>query len=179
MIRQIAAKRYAEGIFNLARSADKLEEWADNVQQISAILSDPQVQVLLQSNRMSLEDKLALGDRLFAGMGPQALNLARLLIAKGRTGLAPQITEIYQEMVDEASGIAHATVTTAVDLSDDEKALVTRRLEEISGKRVVLQTRVDSEILGGLVARLGDTLIDGSTMSKLTAMKRQLEGARL
>ena len=179
MIREIAAKRYAEGIFELARSQNRLDEWSANLQTISSVLADVQVIGLLQSSRMSLADKIALAERLFQGLDAQALNLVKLLISKGRVRLAPQIAEAYQEMVDETKGIVHATVTTAVPLSDEERDMVARRLQEVSSKQVVLQTEVDEEIIGGLVARMGDTLIDGSTKSKLAALKQQLEGARL
>ncbi|HZP26042.1 MAG TPA: F0F1 ATP synthase subunit delta [Dehalococcoidia bacterium] len=178
MIREIAAKRYAEGIFELARSQNKLDEWSASLQTIAGVLSDAQVMGLLQSSRMSHSDKLSLVERLFQGMDEQPLNLVRLLVSKGRTRLAPQIAEAYQEMVDETKGIVHATVTTAVPLSDEERDMVTRKLQELSDKEVILQTEVDENIIGGLVARMGDTLIDGSTRSKLATLKQQLEGSR-
>ncbi|HXG36030.1 MAG TPA: ATP synthase F1 subunit delta [Dehalococcoidia bacterium] len=177
MIRQIAAKRYAEGVLELARSQDKLEEWSELLQLISRILGDPQVASLMASARISTTNKISLAERLFEGLDPLALNLVRLLVSKGRGALAPEIAEAYQEMVDEERGIAHATVTTAVPLSAEEEQMVARRLAEISGKQVVLQTRVDENIIGGLVARVGDRLIDGSTKSRLQSLKRKLEGA--
>ena len=106
------------------------------------------------------------------------LNLARILVHRGRTALAAQIAEAFQELADAARGIAHAEVTTAVPLSEGEAKAVAEKLAEITGKQVVVQTRVDEGIIGGLVARIGDRLIDGSTRSRLAALRCRLQEAR-
>jgi F-type H+-transporting ATPase subunit delta len=72
--------------------------------------------------------------------------------------------------------MAQATVLTAVPLSEDERQAVVRRLQELTGKEIVLETQVDPEILGGLVARVGDRLIDGSTRSQLLKLRSRLAG---
>jgi F-type H+-transporting ATPase subunit delta len=124
------------------------------------------------------DDKQKLVEDALAGADPLVLSLAHLLLRRGRTALGPQIAEAYQEMLDEAKGIAHALVASAVPLSQEDIAAVVRRLSEITGREVVVETLVDESILGGLVVRIGDRLIDGSTQSKLEALKRQLSGAR-
>jgi F-type H+-transporting ATPase subunit delta len=101
----------------------------------------------------------------------------RLLGSKGRLELLPQIAEAFQEFVDERRGIAHARVVTAVPLNDDEQRALAERLSQLTGKTVDLRLYHDESILGGLVARIGDRLIDGSTKSKLIALKRRLAGA--
>lgn len=178
MIRDIAAKRYAEAAFEIAHDSDKLEEWRDGLSLIATVLSDPQVAAVLDSARVATRDKLRLVEDILAGLDPLILNLARLLVAKGRHGIAAQVAEAYQELLDAHRGIAHALVTTAVALSEEERQAVTRRLAEISGKQVVVETEVNPEIIGGLVARIGDRLIDGSTRSKLLALRRELQEAR-
>jgi len=100
-------------------------------------------------------------------------------LRRGKTALAPQIAEAFQELVDQANGISHAMVTSAVPLSDEDLKAVERRLREITGGAVTVEMRVDESILGGLVVRIGDRLIDGSTMSRLRALKRQLTGAHI
>jgi F-type H+-transporting ATPase subunit delta len=79
-------------------------------------------------------------------------------------------------MLDDRRGIAHATVTTAVALSDEERRAVTGKLSSITGKQVDITSVVDESIIGGVVARIGDQLIDGSTRTRLLALKRRLEG---
>ena len=106
------------------------------------------------------------------------LNLAFILLRRGRTSLAPGIAEAYQDLLDEARGVSHATVTTAVPLTDEELEVVKKKLAEIAGGEVVVETKVDEEILGGVVVRIGDRLIDGSTRNRLLELKQQLAGVR-
>jgi F-type H+-transporting ATPase subunit delta len=80
----------------------------------------------------------------------------------------------YGRLVDEHRGIAHAEVATAVPLEPEEKDKLVRRLGDLVGREIVLTTRVDPAIIGGLVARVGDKLIDGSTKSRLLALRESL-----
>ena len=178
MIQQIAAKRYAEAALLLARESGNEEAWSAGLQTMSALFGDPQARAVLENARVPLADKLKLVEAALAGVDPLVLNLARLLLRRRRTTLGPQIAEAFQELLDEERGISHAVVTTAVPLSEEDVKAVTRRLSELTGRQVIVETRVDEGLLGGLVARIGDRLIDGSTRSRLAALKRQLEGAR-
>ena len=99
------------------------------------------------------------------------------MASKGRLALLPQIAERFQTLLDDHRGIAHAHVLTAVEMSEEERQALARRLSEITRKEVQIEAYKAPEILGGLVARIGDTLIDGSTRSKLLALRRQLAGA--
>jgi len=179
VIREVAAKRYAEAILQIAGEAKRLVAWAADLQTIAAVLSHPQVAAMLESARMPTTRKTELVESLLRELDPLALNLARLLVRRGRVALAPQIAEAYQEMIDDERGVVHASVVTAVPLSDEEKQAVGRKLEEISGKQVAVTTETDPDIVGGLVARLGDRLIDGSTRTRLRDLKRRLEGTRI
>ena len=178
MIRQIAARRYAEAAFQIAREQKSEERWSGGLELMAALFSDPQAQAIMADARIALAEKLGLAERTLADADPLVLNLARLLVQRGRTNLGPEIAQAFQELLDEQKGIAHALVTTAVLLSDDERKAVAEKLGEITGRQVAVETRVDDSIIGGLVARIGDRLIDGSTRSKLQALKRQLREAR-
>lgn len=178
MIRQVAAKRYAEAAYQLAREQGTVEAWSAALELMAAAFADPEMTAVMDSPRLPSAAKLALIERTLAGIDPLALNLVRLLVIKGRTYLVPQIAEAFRERMDEERGIAHAQVVTAVPLSEAEKAAIAARLKEITGKQVVLEAEVDESIVGGLVARIGDRLIDGSTKSRLLALKKQLQEAR-
>ncbi len=178
MIREIAARRYAEAAFQIAREQGTEERWSEGMSLMAAVFSDPEVGAVMQEARISTADKMRLAERALEGVDPLVLNMARLLVHRGRTALAPQIAEALRELVDAERGIAHAVVTTAVPLSEGEAAAVAERLSEIADKQVVIETQVDEGIIGGLVARIGDKLIDGSTRSQLLALKRRLAEAR-
>ena len=178
MIREIAARRYGEAAFQIARDGGTEERWSEGLSLMAAVFSDSEIAALMQEARISTADKMGLAEKALAGVDPLVLNLARLLVHRGRTALASQIAEAFQELVDAERGIAHALVTTAVPLSDDETRAVAEKLSEISDQQVVVETQVDERIIGGLVARIGDKLIDGSTRSRLLALKRRLREAR-
>jgi F-type H+-transporting ATPase subunit delta len=124
------------------------------------------------------KEKQALVKKALEGVEKEVLSLALILLRRGRTSLAPGIADAYQELLDEARGVSHATVTTAVPLTDEELEVVKKKLAEIAGGEVVVETKVDEEILGGVVVRIGDRLIDGSTRNRLLALKQQLAGVR-
>ena len=108
---------------------------------------------------------------------PLALNLAKLLIAKGRSLEARYVAISFGEMVDEREGLAHARVTTAVELTPAQVTAISDRLGRALNKRVETTTVVDPSILGGLVVRVGDQMVDGSIRSRLKALRRELQGA--
>jgi len=178
VIREIAARRYGEAAFQIARDGGTEERWSKGLSLMAAVFSDSEIGALMQEARISSADKMGLAEKALAGVDPLVLNLARLLVHRGRTALASQIAEAFQELADAERGIAHALVTTAVPLSDDETKAVAEKLSEISDKQVMVETQVDEGIIGGLVARIGDKLIDGSTRSRLMALKRRLREAR-
>ena len=176
MIRDTAAKRYARAAFEVALDHRALDRWSDDLQLIAAVADDAEALAFLGNTKVPLVQRYRLLESTLKGIDPLAMNLARLLVAKGRAGLAPQIAEAYLGLVDEHRGIAHATVVTAVPLSDTERKAVESRLGEVSGKQVIAHLEVDPEIVGGLVARIGDKVIDGSTHGKLLALRQSLAG---
>ena len=178
MIREIAARRYAEAAFEIATEAGTEDRWSEGLALVAAAFSNPEMAAVMQEARISTADKISIAEKTLASVDPLTLNLVRLLVLRGRTSLAAQIAEAFQELADDRRGIAHAEVTTAVPLSEGEAKAVAEKLGEITGKQVAVRARVDEAIIGGLVARIGDKLIDGSTRSRLAALKRRLQEAR-
>jgi F-type H+-transporting ATPase subunit delta len=176
MIRDTVAKRYAQAAFEIARGRDSLEEWADDLALVAQVMADPQAAAVLSSTKVALADRYRLLEAILPEIDPLVMNLARLLVAKGRVGVASQVAEAYRDLVDEHSGVAHARVVTAVPLDDAERRAVEDRLSQVTGKKVVAHLEVEPAIVGGLVARVGDRLIDGSTRSKLLALKGAMRG---
>lgn len=177
-----SAKRYAEAVFSIAAESGSLVAWSGDLRTVADFAGEADVARLLASARMPRAEKLRLLQAGLAGqVSPLAMNLVRLLTERGKLGLARQIQAAFQEMADARAGIAHATVTTAVPLSDEERAAVAAKLSELSGKRVDVTPVVDPAIIGGIIARIGDELIDASTRTRLVALKRRIEagaGAR-
>jgi F-type H+-transporting ATPase subunit delta len=173
--RSPSARRYAEAIFEIAMENESFVQWSGDLQTIADFVSEADVAGLLASNRVPREEKMRLlGAGLEQEISALAMNLVRILEDKSKLHLSRDIQVIFQEKVDDARGIAHAVVTTAVPLSDDERNAIAAKLSSVTGKQVDITPVVDEAIIGGLIARIGDQLIDGSTRTKLLALKRQL-----
>jgi F-type H+-transporting ATPase subunit delta len=172
------ARRYAEAVFSLATESSAVDAWARDLQTAADFATEADVARVLQSNRVPAAEKLRL---MSAGVerhvSPLAMNLVKLLASRGKLHLLPDIQRAFQGYADERSGIAHATVTTAVALQPDEREAVAARLSQLTGKRVDVTPIVDESIIGGVVARIGDQLIDGSTRTRLVALKRRIAAA--
>jgi F-type H+-transporting ATPase subunit delta len=176
--RTASARRYAEAVFEIASETGSFDAWSNDLRTVAEFVVEPDVARILASGKVPRSEKLRLLSAALEGRtGPLGWNLVQLLEQRGKTDLAPEIERLFRERVDDARGIAHAVVTTAVPLSHEERQLVTSRLSTLTGKQVEVRPVVDEAIIGGMVARIGDELIDGSTRSRLVALKRRLEGA--
>jgi F-type H+-transporting ATPase subunit delta len=174
---ETAAKRYAQAAFELASRDKDIESWAASIDAIAEFMSEADIKRVLENTRVSQETKLQL---IGAGLGDlprMPLNLARLLVRKGRTNLAGDIAAAFRQLVDDESGIAHVYARTAVPIDEAELAALTTRLRDRTGKNVVLETEVDPSLLGGIVIQIGDQLVDASTRARLQALRGSLVGA--
>jgi F-type H+-transporting ATPase subunit delta len=171
------ARRYAEAVYAIAGDTGTYDQWRADLHSIATLVQIPDVAAFLRSTRPSDADKRTLIQRSL-DVAPLAMNLALLLLKRGRLHLAPQIARLYDAMLDRANGIEHARVVTAVPLGDEERQAIADRLRVLTGAREVqIETEVDPSIIGGMIARIGDRLIDGSTRTRLLQLKRTLEGA--
>src|SRR5258708_7360638 len=134
---ELAAKRYGLAVFELASQSGDLQGWADALSRIAAFLSQRDQAAVFENTRVPRETKHQLVDAGLNDLPPLALNLAHLLVNKGRTALAPQIAEHYGTLVEGRRGIEHAQVTTAVTLSDPERESIAARLRQTSGAQVI------------------------------------------
>jgi F-type H+-transporting ATPase subunit delta len=170
-----AAKRYAEAVFAIARDSDAFDAWQQALDAMTQLVTDEQGRVFFESPKVGKEQKRAVAERFLGQRVPAtALNLARLLIERDRFAEVDRIAAAYAELVREHRGIAVADVTTAVPLDEVATERVRQRLGDLVGKRVELRTQVDPSIMGGIVARVGDYLIDGSVRGRLQQLRARL-----
>ena len=177
MARGASARRYSQAVFEIALEQNELEAWKADLNQIAAVLVDPELVSLLESPKLPFSHKDELLSERLKGVRPLALNLARILVTKGRLRLAGQIAVGYEQLVDAYYGIEHAEVTTAILLDDVDKETLASHLGTLVGKRLTLEIRVDPLILGGVSVRLGNKLIDGSTRARLESLRQSLTKA--
>lgn len=172
--RDVAGRRYAAAVLEIAREERNLDAWAEAVEALGALTAQPAFVAALQGDGMTDERFQAIVQRVLPGATPTQLNLFRLLRRKSRLALGPSIASFFQELLDEERGLARAVVTTAVELDGERRAQLERRLGAQTGRQVSVVTRVDPAILGGLMVRIGDRLLDGSTRTRLRQLRTQL-----
>jgi F-type H+-transporting ATPase subunit delta len=172
------ARRYAEAVFDLASEGSSYDQWQADLNDLAAVVSDRQVIGILENAKTPMSRRMGLLDQALAQLSPMARNLTRLLLQRGRLAVLPEIAAMYGEMLDMHRGVVRAEVTTAVPLTDEDRQAVVDRLRALTGAvDIRLQSEVDPRIIGGVVLRVGDRLIDGSTRSRLVQLKRQLAGS--
>ncbi len=168
------ARRYARALFEIAETDQDFDGWLRDLRSIQTVLEDPTVSAFLENPAIATEQKLRLIDHALGDIGTKPRNFVYVLVENGRTGLIGDVVAAFSELLDRRRGLVHARVTTAVHLNEEETDYLTRRLEELTGRRVVLSTSVDPSILGGFVARIGDQLIDASVRGRLNALRESL-----
>lgn len=175
-----AARRYAQAAFEIAERDDTIPAWHEQLELAAAVVADERVARLVDSPAILLvERERMLEEALGAHLAPPPLNLVRLLVRRGRASLLPQVAREFHRLANRREGIVEATVTSAVPLSEAELAAVRASLEAVTGARVALASEVDEGVIGGLVARVGDRLIDSSVRGRLQRLRDQLvAGAR-
>ncbi len=176
MARKAYARRYSQAVFEIALEAKKLDRWQSDLKKIISVVGDAAFLALLESPKFHFEDKVRLLSERLEGINPRALNLVQLLLIRGRLGMLGDIADEYQRLLDSYRGIEQAEVITAIPLDDEDKLKLAEHLSAIVGKKIVLKTEVDSSLIGGVIARIGGKLLDGSTHGKLLALKRELAG---
>lgn len=169
-----AAKRYAQAVFDLAKERGTLDAWQADLDALAQAMSDPLAAVFFADPAVAEERKRAVLDTALAGSQPEARKLARLLLERNRLAEAPRIADLYRDLVRDERGIAVAEVTTADPLPPGAEAMVRERLQALVGKQIELRPAVDPSIIGGLVARVGDRVIDGSVVSQLRKLRARL-----
>jgi F-type H+-transporting ATPase subunit delta len=175
-LRGAAARRYAQAVFDLARDNKTLDKWLSDLQTLNRLFGTPAaVRVLEDPDLKESDQQRILGEQLpDNAVGDLARNLLLLLVKRKRLALLPRILEAYQELYNKEKGIVIAQVTSAIPLDEAHRKRVAEELSKVTGKSVQLDLRQDPSILGGLVARIGDELIDASVATRLADLSERL-----
>lgn len=176
MPKKFNARRYAQAVLEIALENNELERWRDDLANVAEALSDGTFLAVLESPKIKFEDKSRLLKQGLGGISPLALNLVMMLVARGHVNMMPEVAAEYRHLLDDYRGIESAAVVTAIPLNKAEEEHLAQELGGMTGKKVQVKSSVDPLILGGIVARVGGKLLDGSTRSKLLALKKELVG---
>ena len=169
------ARRYAQAAFELAREHNNLDRWEDDLARAGEVLGDSDVMGFLDAPQVSDSAKLDGIGKLLTDVEVMVRNTVNLMTVNRDITKFPVMHRVFGEMADEHRGIARAKVTTAVPLDDNCRGKLAAGLAKLVGRdEVIITESVDPEIIGGVVARVGDRLIDGSTRTQLQAMRDSL-----
>jgi F-type H+-transporting ATPase subunit delta len=169
------ARPYAEAAFRLAREKNALPAWSQMLRLVGAVVADPQMAGALDNPKLTAGNKESLvlsvcGDKLDS----LGRNFVRVLVESDRVTLLPQIAALFEDLKNDAEGVAQATIASAFALSDAQVAELKAALEKRFGKRIEATVSVDPSLIGGARVTVGDTVIDGSVQAQLEAMANQL-----
>lgn len=172
------AGRYAQALFDLVKESGGVDALASQVDDLAAALDDSaEFRDMIASPILSREEQAAAIGALAAKMGlSDALgNTLRLMARNRRLLTLPQFVARLQALIAEERGETTAEVTSAQELSAEQKKRLTETLARSSGKKVKLNTRVDEGLIGGMIVKLGSQMIDSSIRSKLSSLQNSMK----
>jgi len=170
------ARRYAQAYFELAEEAGAIQAWRADLSRAVATVSGDAVERALTNPRLRRAQRERSAGELLDGVSEPARNLMRLLISRGRLRLAPTVLAEFDRLADADAGVVRAEVTTAVHVDDATKTGIISRIRRRLGESVQVEVRQDPSIMGGLVIRIGDRVIDNSVRTHLQQLHAAVAG---
>lgn len=163
------AKRYAKALFELAKEHGIVDEVEQDINAVWAQLqSEKDLLKLLSHPMIPMSEKVRLLHRYFeGGIGELAMRFAELLLRRGRINQLGHIVSIFKELADEWRGVLHVEVKSAIELTEGEIERIREWASRMWNKRIIIRTQVDEDIIGGLVIKVGDKLLDLSIKGAL------------
>ena len=174
MTKKVHAQRYAQAVFEIALETKELDRWQSDLQRIASLAEDDTLVAFLESPKIQFDDKAKLLSEQLKDVNSLVLNLVYLLAARGILRSLGDISNDYQQLLNSYRGIETAEVFTATDLDEKDKQKLAEHLSDIVDKKVTLKTEVEPRLIGGVIAKIGGKLLDGSTRSKLDALRKEL-----
>ncbi len=170
------AKKYAVAMFEVAQDDNKLVEYGEQLEEIRQLfVNQPILKAYMSNPQIQPKAKKELLNKVFGSDIEKSIhNFIFLLIDKRRIALIEEIVGEYQALSNEVRNIVVAHVTTASTIDKKQQDALTAKLEAVTGKHVQLKLHIDKDIIGGVVVKMKDKLIDGSVISQIKSLEKQL-----
>jgi F-type H+-transporting ATPase subunit delta len=174
------ARNYAEALLALARKENDLDGWGEALNGVvAATENDVRLRNFLAAPQISAAEKNVVIGKAFGGKLPRnMIRFLQKLIQNRRQMLLPQVAVEYGNLVDEATGRIHAQVTVSREATDSDRNAIVARLSRAFAKTVVPHMSVNPAILGGVIVKVGDTVLDGSVRKRLRTLRARIVSAR-
>jgi F-type H+-transporting ATPase subunit delta len=172
------AQVYARSMFEVAESSDKLDVVREQLGKVADALSDDRdLQVFFFSPYFSTQEKVEGLDKAITGAEPIVLNFLKLLIEKHRMPALMRIRRVYDSLWEDYNKLLPVEITSAVELDKNIVKHIGDRISEQTGRKVELSAHVEPDILGGIVVRVGNQVLDASIRRRLELLRRQIARA--
>ena len=178
MRQTILARRYAKALFSLGADQGNNETYSEALGAIAELYKEEFIENALVNPLYPLEAR----QKIMASIAESAkadtilTSFLNLLLEKKRADILPDVAHEMQAMVDEQQNISHGSVVSAIELDDTLKEKIQQTLEKITGNKVILEASVDPSIIGGVIAQVGDLVLDGSIKTQLYGLKESIKG---
>ncbi|NLL70367.1 MAG: ATP synthase F1 subunit delta [Epulopiscium sp.] len=178
---QLIERRYATALFELALQTGQMDLFEQEICQLQQIfIKEKELMEILQHPHIVQEEKISLLERIFKDqISKEIVGLLVIMVQKNRQEQIQGVLSLFLDKVQEAKGMLTVVVTSAIPLSEEQKAKLQKKLHTSLQKQIQLQTEVDPTLLGGLVLRVGDQWIDRSIAGELQELNQQLHAIQL
>jgi len=175
----IVAKRYAEALFQLGTEKELLDQYVNEFRVVREVFEENEkLYTFLKHPKISNEEKKQLLTSIFSGAHVDVLNTLQLLIEKKRITIAPSMVDHFIAMVNDAKGIAEATVYSVRPLTNTEQESLEKTFAKRFNKETVhFQNEMDPSVIGGVKIQVGNTIYDGTVQGKLQRIERNIATA--
>lgn len=173
---KLVGKVYAQALFDVAIESDKLDEFGEEMKYINGIFQQyPEFFILYKTPRIDSEEKKKIITKVFEkSISKEVLNLMKILLDKGRASSFEDIVNEYRRLANNHNNIMEAVAITAIPMPEVEKLALENKLSNLTGKIIRLENKIDDSILGGILVRIGDKVIDGTIQSRLNELQENL-----
>jgi len=171
------ARRYAKALLSIGKEDGRFKEYGEELSSFAYLLErEAELQNAIVNPMYASDDRKKVLDKILEmiQLSPIVTNFINLLFDKQRIDGVLQINAVYQQLVDQLENISRAKVTTATPLDEEMIDRIRQALEKITGGTVVLEVADDPKIIGGIVAQVGDLVLDGSVRTQLQSLKETL-----
>ncbi len=172
------ARRYAKALLLLGKDDGNVEQYREELAAVAGLMAEnPALETTVSNPLYELGDRRNVLESVLAKLGLSKMvhTFLILLFEKGRIGFLKDVNEFYQVFSDEYKGVARASIVAAAELSDDAAEKIREALAKRTGKQIELDVSQDPALIGGIITRIGDLVLDGSIKTQLETMRESLK----
>ena len=176
-MRNEVASKYSRALFSLGKENDNLLELKENIDEFwQLVLENEDLKEVIFHQRIMPEDKKRIIEKIFTDqLHEDILHFIFILIDKRREYHLESIIKEFNNLVDQAESILHVEVTSAVELEESVIEKLKAKLDQLVDYKIIIKSKIDKEIIGGLILKVEDYIIDGSLRSELHSLQQKIK----